>query len=948
MAETKVIEIRTLEAIQNVKELKENIKALKEKIDDAETSTEDYAELTKELSRNQAALRNVMNGTNSTFEESIKSAQGLGYTYNALVQRYKEARQEVRAIPAYLSEADRAQGKLNQAWVEANQRANSLNDELKRLDAEGGIYTRNVGNYKSALEGFAGAMGQVKQVGGDMVNGLSAAASSLAILGINTEGLDDSMKNLRVVLAAVQGAKGFAGLVTQLKNYFKAGKNATKVTQQQTEATKAQTIAQNQANISTNQGTVALTGLQKALIATGIGALAVALGALVAHFEDIVKWVGKVGEKFGLWKLETDSVKDANEKLNEKLDEQMHTLENQQKVLAAQGTSNKTLLIQKQQLINAQINDTKVTIENVKARIKQIEADARWWKFWQGTKGKLKEANAELEELEKTLKTLQQSAEDIKVDIQVEGIKEGQKAADAAKKAAEEAAKKSAELLKKAQETVNAGAKVATGAIQRQETELEKLTREYNENVKAVKAAIEAAEKYSGVTANVEELKKGLAELEQEYYKNNFESKAAEYAKSQLRTLEQQYEAQKEYEKIYGDVLNLDSFRAQQLGRISAAEEQNLELLNAEQKWLRKNIELSDDMLANLANVNPEEITKEFGEPLATAIKLYFQKSREIKDAGVEATKTMLTGFEESFNNLLSEGSYKGADEAVSKMLFAYGMRFRELIGDSEEWDLIAEYVRNTIDEAMGKAMLDDQWFMGFTKGGLKSFVSIIDMIVSPADIAKLEERIEELKAIQGRSFEQDQEIETLEEQLRKKKLTRWNAYYTQLGKYIENYGKSTAGLLDNVADAWEAALQAQVKNGKKSEEEAKRSFENVKTLQYASAIIGTAGAVVQALADPTVPSYYVKAINAAAALAAGTAQVLKISMTEFSSNASSNTVSAPAPVDRTPQLNYTIGLNTQEYAQAAAQTPIRAYVVDKDLADGLDEYNRKENETTF
>ena len=75
-AETPVIEIRTLEAVKNVKELKENISALKAKIDDVNTSTDEYADLTRELSQNQAALRNVMNGTNSAFDVSIKDAQG--------------------------------------------------------------------------------------------------------------------------------------------------------------------------------------------------------------------------------------------------------------------------------------------------------------------------------------------------------------------------------------------------------------------------------------------------------------------------------------------------------------------------------------------------------------------------------------------------------------------------------------------------------------------------------------------------------------------------------------------------------------------------------------------------------------------------------------------------------------------------------------------------------
>lgn len=940
MAETKVIEIRTLEAIQNVRDLKDNIAALKAKIDDVDTSTEEYSELTKQLSQNQAALRNVMNGTNSTFEVSIQDAQGLSTSYNSLVQQLKEATQEWRAIPKYLTEADRAQGIVNKAWQDAAGKVFDLRTELKSMDADTNSFVRNVGNYKSALEGFGGTMGRVQQVGGDMVNGISAAASSLAILGINTEGLDDSMKNLRVVIAAVQGAKGFAGLLSQLKNYFTAGKNATKVTQQQTAATQAQTVAQTAANVATKEGTVAMTGLQKALIATGIGALVVALGMLVAHFEDIVKWVGGVLEKFGILKKSTDDLKDANKKLNDKFEEQNHALANQQKLLTAQGTSNKTLLIQKQQLINSQINDTKVTIENVKARIKQIEADARWWKFWQGTKGKLKEANEELAELEKTLKTLQQSAEDIKVDIQVEGIKEGQKAVEKAKKDAEEA-------LKLAKKIVDDGVKAATKEIQAQETEVQKIQREYKEQVDLINSAITATQKLTGQTKTLEILNNGLVAADknrvkalQDYYQKEYEKKAAEHIEKIQKSTMQQYAEAERYEKIMKDVLNLDSFRAKKAGEATAAQKRQYDTLKATVDLLRSDIEITD--LKPYMNMTDEEIRKELGEPLATAIKLYFQKSKELEDAGMEMASTIFEAYENAFNEQLENGNFYAAASIANKFGKEFYDKFKEMGLEQE----IIDYFVETFDKVSAQAQLDDVMPQGF---------NVVSMLFPQAEIDQLQFRVDvlrdEMKRLEEGTtefYETQERLSVLEEQLFKKRIGRFSAFFTELGKYYNVYGKATSNVMDSVADAWEAALQAQVKTGKKSEEEAKRSFENVKTLQYASAIINTAGAVVQALADPTVPSYYVKIANAAAALAAGTAQVLKISMTEFSSNASSNTVSAPTPVDRTPQLNYTIGLNTQEYAQAAAETPIRAYVVDRDLADGLDQYNRREDQTTF
>ena len=932
---TPIISISTGEAVKNVKELKDNIKALKEQLDSTETSTADYADIVKQLSQNQAALRNVMNGVNSSFEQSITAAQGLGTSYNSLVQQLKQATQEWRVIPKYLSDADQAAGKVNQAWTDAAKKVYDLRTELKSMDADTNSFVRNVGNYKSALEGFSGTMGKVQQVGGDMVNGLSAAASTLSLLGINTDGLSDSMKNLRIVVAAVQGAKGFAGLITQLRSYFKAGKQAA-------QATTEQAAAQTAANVATEAGTVAMSGLQKALLATGIGALVVALGALVAHFEDIVKWVGNVGERMGWWKKETDKAKEANEKLKNSLETQNRAFENQAKILRAQGSTNKEILLQKKELIKSQINETKAAIAAAEARIKQLEADHRWWKFWQGTKGKVEKELENIKEWNESLKTLTNSLEDIDVDIRVEDITAGRSAAE---KAAAKAKKEAEDALNTAKKLLGDANKVVTDAMKAEETELEKINRVHRENVALINSALTATENIKELEAERAKLEanKGAEDIRyrnelQAYYKKDFEAKASEYAENQLRTLEQAYGVQKDYEKIYGEVLNLDSFRAEQLGKISAAEQENIELLKAEQKWLRDNIKISDEMLANLANVSPEELTKKFGEPLATAIIMYFQKDKELKNAGIEATKTIITGFEEGFNKLVSEGLYDSADEVANRMIFKYIEKFQDILGDAD-FRALAEYANQAFDKVMGEAMLNDQWGMGF---------KLIDWIVKPSDIAELEDRIVELRAVANRDFLADEELAALEEQLQKKKLARWNAYYTQLGKYIDNYGKSTANLLDNVSDAWEALLQAQVRTGKKSQEEAENSFNKLKVLQYASAVINTASSVVSALADPTVPSYYVKAINAAAALAAGTAQVIKIANTEFSSTASAAGGETPRLVQQAPAIQYTVGVNEADYAAAQAQNPIRAYVVDKDLAEGLDEYNARENETTF
>lgn len=946
MAESKVIEIKTLEAVRNVKDLKDNISALKAKIDDVNTSTEEYADLTKELSRNQAALRNVMNGTNSTFDKSIQAAQGLDNSYNSLVQQLKEATQEWRAVPKYLSDADKAAGNINQAWTESARRVEELRSQLKDMDATTGSYVRNVGNYKSALEGFSGAMGQVKQVGGDMVNGISAMASSLAIMGYNTDGLTESMKNLRIVVAAMQGAKGFAGLLIQLKNYFKIGKDAVKTTKEQTVATQQLTTATKAEAVATTEAATATNVLKTALISTGIGALVVALGMLVAHFEEVVQWIGKLGEKLGLWKKDIDSVKEANEKLNEKFDEQNRQLTNQQKLLSAQGTSNKNLLIQKRELINAQIAETKATIESVKARIKQIEADARWWKFWQGTKGKLKEANAELEELEETLKNLQNAAEDINIDIQVETIKDAQAAAAQAQKDAENA-------LAAAQKLVGSGIEAATEALKGLKTEEELITDEYNEHVKLINSAITATSKLTGVTKEQKELlQKGLnAETTlytkrlADYYGKKYEEKAAKKIEEITNAYGLEYKELEKVDNIRRGMFDLgDAFNFVVPIRLATAEQRKqYDILKATLDMINEDIpdavrELSEAEFSALEFTSMEELQKKFGQPAATAIKIYFSKSKELEEAGTEIVRTMIEGYESAINEAMSNGQFATAGKLVSEL----GENLREELGiDLTKLESILspvgtayiDYMKNLYDE------IKEKRDSGAIPSLLEPFFGLDSVMTN--ELRQLREYMEMYE-------EGSLEWVALNEQAAQLSAAIWDKYFGTLEKHFDVYERAIANLMDGVADAWEAALQAQVKNGKKSEEEAKRSFENVKKLQMAAAIINTAGAVVQALADPTIPSFIVKGINAAAALAAGTAQVLKISMTEFNSTAAASTSSAPSMVDRTPQLQYTVGLNSADYAEAAAATPIKAFVVDKDLSEGLQNYNSRQRETTF
>ena len=143
------------------------------------------------------------------------------------------------------------------------------------------------------------------------------------------------------------------------------------------------------------------------------------------------------------------------------------------------------------------------------------------------------------------------------------------------------------------------------------------------------------------------------------------------------------------------------------------------------------------------------------------------------------------------------------------------------------------------------------------------------------------------------------------------------------------------------------------VESGKMTEEEAEKQaeqgFQVVKAMQIGVAAIETAAAIVQALADPTVPSYYVKAANAIAAGIAGAAQIAQISMTEFGKPSIKTSTSATPSYTQAPsEVYFSYGINPNDYAEAQSETPIKAYVVDSDLAAGLNKYDQRNRETTF
>lgn len=924
---TPVIRVGTTEAVKNVKELRDNIKDLRDEIVALSNSEEQNADTTKAINEAESKLIASQQELNRIMGITKQGADGVAGSYNKLKAELRETKQQMDAIPKLVD------GQLNPAWTRLADKYKELNKAAKEYDFELGNFQRNVGNYGNALSSIGKSMGEVQQVGGDMSAGIQAAAGVMNIAGISTDNLDDSMKNLRLSVGLVQGAKGFAGLIKQLLKFVTGSKSATAATKANTTANKANTASLEGTAAAETAAATAGTVLKGVLMSLGIGVLIAALGLLVANFEKVVKWLTDLGVKLKLVKKDEDDLRKSNEKLNKKFEEQNETLEEELRIKKAQGVSNRELLKEKKKMIEGQIADTKATIENVKARVEQIKADKKWWQI--GKHIEQAQLNKELKELEETLTNLDKINHNIDIDITVEEETQKtnarNKAADAATKAAAEAAKKIAELIK-------SGKTAAEQAIEATKDELVKINEEYDKRKNLIEDALAELKKTEGREQERLALEKGLTAVEElrfkeleAYYKKEYEKKQA----SILKEINRQYEVggrarkeQLEYaQKVLGiskeelDYLNdktgtnfSEQFYINKEARDSILQTEGLieKLLPTVKNAFDEDGNISESLMVAVENAyqlfvkDPDAYAKKFNEPIGTAIIMLRQNIKEFKD--LKFDEEVIGVFDKAVAGIQMQMESGKWNEAFNMVGSLSGLINEQL-------------------SALGTENLDPEVVAKLHSAGTKYYQEILDGILDDKSL-KYENMQLGFKLVDA----------LIPPGTENYALKRCQALMSVFDKFYSKYASSTTSVLDSVADVWEQSLKKQGKNNKEA-------FEGVKALQYSSAVINTSAAVVQALADPTAPSWYVKVANAAAALAAGTAQVLKIANTEYGDKSSST---APTLVDRTPQLQYTYGINPGDYAAANAANPVRAYVVDKDLADGLNNYQELNRSTTF
>lgn len=227
----------------------------------------------------------------------------------------------------------------------------------------------------------------------------------------------------------------------------------------------------------------------------------------------------------------------------------------------------------------------------------------------------------------------------------------------------------------------------------------------------------------------------------------------------------------------------------------------------------------------------------------------------------------------------------------------------------------------------------------------------------------------EELYALDGLSEEQKQEyankLKEIDADLAENSKQMTDIKKEEAMSLLNTYGQVAQGigdLMGTISDIWQDSIKERVKNGKITEEQGKKEFEQNKKLQIATAIVnglaGVAAAVSTAMTIPPPVGPILAAVNSAMVIATTAAQIAKIKSTTFDGGGSvggeTAPQAAPAPVAMEYVPNYSTNITgvseTENLANAVneGQKDTRVYLVESDIQEMGRRVQIRESESTF
>lgn len=154
----RVITIESRESLNTLNHLSARIKELKGNMNDLDITTEEYRQVSEEVAQLENVKRNAIRGVTAAVEGS----------YNAYSKELSILQKHRKTLNENSDE-----------YKELTKRVAELQEHLKQMDADVGVYSRNVGNYSSAFNGLQGSVNGVVSKLPALKGGVSGFAESM-------------------------------------------------------------------------------------------------------------------------------------------------------------------------------------------------------------------------------------------------------------------------------------------------------------------------------------------------------------------------------------------------------------------------------------------------------------------------------------------------------------------------------------------------------------------------------------------------------------------------------------------------------------------------------------------------------------------------------------------------------------------------------------------------
>lgn len=670
----------------------------------------------------------------------------------------------------------------------------------------------------------------------------------------------------------------------------------------------AEINAMTTAQITSTAATVAWSGalkiLKTALISTGIGAIIVALGALLnllgKGLSALWDWISGANKA----EKQTEALKSAFDALNETLAAQEKAWERQEMLMEAQGKSYEEIYEARRKNLQAQLAETQALLATQRA----IANDIGQRKL---QKEKYDEFRETLDELVAKERELKQAIDDLDYKNYIDDIKAKTKAEEEAAAAARKAAEQAKSNYNKQKEEAD---KLYKSLIDHYKTEQQKLKEKYEQEKKLL-----------------EKFGKDTTLLTKKYE----EDKTA----ITLKELEARRKAAEEYNRLANSLLSGEALLEEQLEEAEMAAE----------IW-NEYADNFDEFGASLPSGVIEKFNQEFGLTMDSLddFKLHMDLANKAVD---DATKA-LEDYRKEQEKIASDkivASIEKEINAINRLMEVKSRQKDQEYGLYESTNNIyTDFSNNYISQMYKRWQTEDE----IHKLRIEAMQQVAQKYKEASENMSLtdEARLDALAnyAAMEKEIELANTDYVIASNQRKAEAT--DNYVTAIQDSLNGIGQ----ILQNVADAWETSIQAQIDAGEISEEEGERQMENMRGIQSAIAMINALSSAVSAYNSLASIPYVGPALGAAAAaaaLASGIAQVVAINkVKKGDKGGESNRYAEVVPTmpEYNPQIvqNATSYQEKEDLANAMSNTPI--WVSVKDIDSVQSRVKTKENETTF